>query len=160
METNRAPAEPMAQLEIRKGADASLAVGGLRFAACRREVDVIDGGITLYVHDAGPGEPEVLRFDLFRVRPHYHAPASNPQETAIALEKGQSAVDWGVEQLTQRAADFVAEAGFDALRGTLDLPAIAEAGPELRRLLEDLAEPTEVSFFDVPASTLARIRGA
>ena len=78
MNPSAAVTEPMSSLEIRKGADSQLDVGGLRFVACRREVDVIDGGITLYVRSALPGDDrELLRFDLFRNRPHYHAPASN-----------------------------------------------------------------------------------
>lgn len=151
--------EATTRLEIRKGADASLEVGGLRFVACRREVDVIDGGITLYVHRADPEDRELLRFDLFRARPHYHAPASNPKETSIALASGEGVVDWGVDQLTRRAADFIAEAGFGDLCGALDRTAIEGAAPALRRLLDGLADPTEVSYFEVPASTLARIRG-
>ncbi|MEZ4334531.1 MAG: hypothetical protein R3F35_22480 [Myxococcota bacterium] len=158
MAESAAADEPMSRLEIRKGLDAALEVGGLRFVACRREVDVIDGGITLYVFDAGPEGQELLRFDLFRERPHYHAPATNPNETVISLARGERVVAWGVEQLTRRAGSFVAEAGFDALRGRLDLAAIAAAAPALRDLLEGLAEPTETSYFEVPASTLARIR--
>lgn len=159
MAETTAAAEPMAQLEIRKGMDATLEVGGLRFVACRREVDVIDGGITLYVHGTDPEAQDLLRFDLFRERPHYHAPGANPNETGIVLARGERVLDWGVEQVTRRIGSLVAEAGFDALQGRLDLAAIAAAAPALRGVLEGLAEPTEISYFEVPASTLARIRG-
>lgn len=160
MNQANAAEEPMASLEIRKSADASLEVGGLRFVACRREVDVIDGGITLYVHSALPGDDrELLRFDLFRHRPHYHAPASNEKETQIDASGAASVDEWGVESLTQRAGELVAEGGFEALRASLDLSAIREAAPALRRLLAGLGAPTEISHFPIPAARLAEIRG-
>lgn len=160
MNQSTAAAEPMSTLEIRKGADARLEVGGLRFVACRREVDVIDGGITLYVHSAAPGDDrELLRFDLFRNRPHYHAPATNAKETAIDASLASSVDEWGVENLTRRAGDLVAEAGFDDLQPSLDLQSIEKAGPALRQLFASLAEPTEVSHFPIPAARLAEIRG-
>ncbi len=155
-----ATAEPMARLEIRKSADAALAVGGIRFVACRREVDVIDGGITLYVHSAQPGDDrELLRFDLFRHRPHYHAPASNEKETPIEASGAENALAWGVENVTARAGELIDQAGFSALRPVLDLAAIRAAAPALRRLLEGLGEPTEISHFPIPAARLAEIRG-
>ena len=155
-----AVAEPMASLEIRKSADAALAVGGLRFVACRREVDVIDGGITLYVHSALPGDDrELLRFDLFRHRPHYHAPASNEQETVIDASRAPSVDEGGVENVTGRAGELIDQAGFSALRSSLDFAAIRAAAPALRRLLAGLAEPTEISHFPIPAARLAEIRG-
>jgi len=160
MNAQAAATEPLSQLEIRKGADASLTVGGLCFVACRREVDVIDGGITLYVNSALPGDArELLRFDFFRNRPHYHAPAENTQETEIRVEGGVGLHDWGVDQLTRRAGELVEEAGFSALRGQLDAAAIAAAAPALRRLIDGLAEPTEISYFPIPAARLAALRG-
>ena len=151
--------EPMSTLEIRKGADAELVVGGLRFVACRREVDVIDGGITLYVRSAQPSDDrELLRFDLFRTRPHYHAPASNAMETEIDATGAAPVMEWGIEQLTRRAGEFVAEAGFADVVERLDLGSIENAGPALRRLFTDLHEPTEISTFPVPSARLAELR--
>ena len=152
--------EPMSTLEIRKGADSQLDVGGLRFVACRREVDVIDGGITLYIRSAATGDDrELLRFDLFRKRPHYHAPASNADETEIDASRAVSVDEWGVENLTRRASELVAQAGFHDLQPTLDLQSIQKAGPALRQLFAGLSEPTEVSHFPIPAARLAEIRG-
>lgn len=159
MNAQAAVSEPMSQLEIRKGADATLEVGGLRFVACRREVDVIDGGITLYVNSALPGdERELLRFDFFRNRPHYHAPAENTQETEIHVAGSVGLRDWGIDQLTRRAGELVDEAGFHALRPKLDSAAIAAAAPALRRLLDGLEEPTEISYFPIPTAKLDALR--
>jgi hypothetical protein len=155
-----APSEPMAQLEIRKSADAQLQVGGLRFVACRREVDVIDGGVTLYIHSALPDdERELLRFDLFRNRPHYHAPASNADETKIDATGAIDVNEWGIDFVTRRAGELVLEGGFDALLPRLDLESIRKSAPGLRQLLAGLAEPTEISTFPIPAAQLAGLRG-
>lgn len=160
MDRAQSTSETMASLEIRKGVDSDLSVGGLRFVACRREVDVIDGGITLYVRSAAPGDDrELLRFDLFREKPHYHAPADNDKETAIDATSAPSVNEWGVQNLTQRAADLVLEAGFVDVGRTLDVEAIRAAAPALRGLLAGLAEPSEISHFPIPAARLAAIRG-
>ena len=152
----------MAKLEIRKSPDAELAIGGLRLVACRREVDVIDGGITLYVwSEAGAGTEdrsvELVRMDLFRTRPHYHAPAENDAEVKIEAGDGGS-IAWGVEALTTRAPALVEEAGHPEIAESLDRAALAEAGPAIRRLLDGLAEPTEISHFEVPASVIESLR--
>ena len=148
----------MAQLEIRKGPDAERSVGGLRLVACRREVGDIDGGATLYVWGREPqseSEVEILRMDLFRTRPHYHAPADRQEETQI---EAVDAAAWGIEALTTRARSLASEAGYDAIGDALDLEALREAGPLLEDLLSSLEEPNEVSYFELPQSVLDGLR--
>ncbi|MDJ0853232.1 MAG: hypothetical protein QNK04_33105 [Myxococcota bacterium] len=149
----------MARLEIRKGPDAELAVGGLRLVACRREVGDLDGGVTLHVFGAGADgrEVELLRLDLFCERPHYHAPAEKQAETRIEAPAGAS-VAWGVEALTSRAPALAAEAGHAAIGERLDTAALADAGPAIRSLLGGLGEPDEVSIVEVPKSLLEAAR--
>ncbi len=146
-------------LEIWKGPDAELRVGGLRLVACRREVDTIDGGVTLYVCDEpeGGGSRELLRMDLFRERPHYHAPADEQKERRIDAGEGGS-LAWGITAVTTRLAELLAEGGFAAVAAATDADALSAAGPALRELLDGLGEPTERSTFDVPASLLAGLR--
>ena len=155
-------APEMATLEIRKGPDAELRVGGLRYVACRREVGDLDGGITLYLWtDAEPGV-ELIRMDLFRERPHYHAPAENQAETRI--DRGdRDVVDWGVETVTRRASALAEEAGYPEIGAGLDDAAIRAAEGELAALLAGLGAPDEVSTFELPRSVLeglARGEGA
>ena len=147
---------PMTQLEIRKGPDRELRVGGLRLVACRREVGDIDGGITLYVWDGAESDQdpvEILRFDFFRNRPHYHAPAEKQEETSIDSPAGKS-VAWGIEAITSRAPELVNEAGMSSIGEGLDLGALAGAGPALESFFGSLEEPNEVSYFDIPVSVL------
>ena len=144
----------MVSLEIRKGPDAERSVGGLRFVACRREVGDIDGGTTLYVwgrDTQSASEVEILRMDLFRARPHYHAPADRQEETQI---EAADAVAWGIEALTTRARALASEAGHGTVGESLDLEALRGAGPLLEALFDELEEPNEVSYFEVPQSVL------
>lgn len=160
MPTAENQSSEMVKLEIVKGTDAELCVGGLRLKACRREVGTIDGGVTLYVYsDLSGDDREYLRIDLFRKRPHYHAPADNQAETKIEAVGDADARAWGIDAMTTRAPELVAQAGFDEVVAQLDRDALAKAGPAIHDLFEGLAEPTEVSYFDVPKSLLAGIAG-
>ena len=147
------PKPEMAQLEIAKGPDAELTAGGLRFVACRREVGEIDGGITLYVWSEEEPELELIRMDLFRNRPHYHAPATNDAETKI--DRGDQAIEaWGVEAVTRRAEQLAGEAGYADLGTRLGEKALMEAAQELAAMLAGLGDPTEISYFELPQSVL------
>ena len=143
----------MAKLEIAKGPDAELTAGGLRFVACRREVGEIDGGITLYVWSEEEPELELIRMDLFRNRPHYHAPATNDAETKI--DRGDQAIEaWGVETVTRRAEQLATEAGHAELGARLSDEALTQAAPELAAMLAGLGDPTEISYFELPQAVL------
>ncbi|MAG33879.1 MAG: hypothetical protein CL908_23610 [Deltaproteobacteria bacterium] len=145
----------MAQLEIRKGEEAELRVGGLRLVACRREVGELDGGVSLYVFGDLPGDDrELLRFDFFRTRPHYHAPAENRTDTVIEVDAHLDSASWGIEALTRRAPELLREGGFDEIAERLDGAALESAGDALRELLMDLGEPTQVSYFEIPKAVL------
>lgn len=149
-------AEEMATLTIRKGKEAALEIGGLRIAACRREIGEIDGGVSVYVFRAADPSDELFRMDLFRKRPHYHAPATNQDEENIEAEEG-SAVEWGVTALSERAGDLAAEGGFSDAAGEIDPVALRGASGRIRDMLATLGEPTEVSHFDVPKAMLEKL---
>ncbi len=146
-------APEMAKLEIHKGPDSELSAGGLRYVACRREVGEIDGGITLYVWSDAEPAVELIRMDLFRERPHYHAPAENQAETRID-RAGRDIVAWGVEAVTRRAGDLAREAGEPEIAASLDAAAIEAAAAGLTEMLDGLGEPNEVSYFELPRSVL------
>ena len=152
-------APKMARLEIHKGPDSELCVGGIRFVACRREVDVIDGGITLYLWSESQPDFELIRMDLFRHRPHYHAPAENEQETKIDPQGG-AVVDWGIEAVTRRTVQLAREAGHPDLARALDVDALEASAGALSSMLEALGEPNEVSYFEVPQAVLDGLAAA
>jgi hypothetical protein len=144
------------QLTIHKGIDAELDLAGLRFVACRREIEGVDGGVTLNVRGSVEGEErDLVRFDFFRKRPHYHVPAENQSEAVIDGKRFGDGLGWGITQMTTRMKALVEQAGFEAVAAAIDPAALADAGPRLRALVEGLAEPSETSHFEIDASVLA-----
>jgi hypothetical protein len=159
--SGRQPGTPeKAQLEIHKGVDGKLDLGGLRFVACRREIKGIDGGVTFYVRGAVDGaERDLIRFDFFRRRPHFHVPAENQSETAIDVEQFGDGFEWGLDQVSTRMKALLEEAGFADLGEKIDPAVLAESKPRLRELVAQLAEPSEISYFEVDASVVAGLAG-
>lgn len=143
----------MATLEIHKGPEATLEIGGLRMAACRREIGEIDGGVSVCVFRASIPDQELVRMDLFRARPHYHAPATNQAEESIETESG-SANDWGVKALSEQSRALVIEAGFTDAADEIDLSELGAAKDRLRNLFDTLGEKNDVSYFEVPKSMI------
>lgn len=153
-----------AQLTIRKGTDGELALGGLRFVACRREIEGIDGGVTLIVRGPAGAEEgddrDLIRFDFFRTRPHFHVPAENQAETRIDGARHGDGFEWGVAQITSRMKALIEEAGFERLAPGIDETALAGAMPRLRALVAGLAEPTETTFFEIDRRQLEALGAA
>jgi hypothetical protein len=147
-----------ARLTIHKGVDGVLELGGLRFVACRREIEGVDGGVTLIVRegiDAGNVQRDLLRFDFFRKRPHFHVPAENQAERAIDPARHGDGLEWGIEQIATRMTALAREAGFEDVAARIDEGTLAaEARPALRGLVAGLAEPTETSWFEVDPKLL------
>jgi len=148
---------PKARLTIHKGVDGELSVGGLRFVACRREIERVDGGVTLIVRGrdgAGEQDRDLVRFDFFRNRPHYHVPAESQAERTIDPERHGDGLAWGLSEISTGMRPLIEEAGFAALAAEIDAQALEKAAPQLRALVEGLAEPTETSFFEVDPKVL------
>lgn len=163
-----------AWLTIRKGVDGMLELGGLCFVACRREIEGVDGGVTLIVRegldaaggdavrgdaadvaDAADGQRDLLRFDFFRKRPHFHVPAESQAERLIDPDRHGDGLEWGIEQIATDMQALVREAGFEDVVARIDEAALdAEARPALRGLVAGLAEPTETSRFEVDPKLL------
>jgi hypothetical protein len=145
----------MKKLAIHKGKDAEIELGGLRFRACRREIDDIDGGVTLQVlGSVGAEETELLRFDCFRKAPHYHAPAENAQETKIDAAAFGDGRAWVFEELTNNLGSLLDQGGFTELSQRLDASSFADAGSRLAELFAALPEPSETSYFEVDPAAL------
>lgn len=156
-ETANQASSKMIKLAIHKGADAELEVGGLLFRACRREIEAIDGGVTLQVYGPVAGEEEekeLLRFDCFRKSPHYHAPGEAQQETKIDPAEHGDGSEWVYAELSGNLRSLLEQGGFDALAAEFN-PVAFEALPDaLRSLVGGLAEPSETSHFELDPAVL------
>jgi hypothetical protein len=148
------------KLAIHKGEESELTLGGLRFRACRREIEQIDGGITLQV--MGPsaaGEIELLRFDCFRKAPHYHVPGENPKETKIDPKAFGDGRDWVYGQFSSNARALLEEAGWTPSTEDAEFVGLGDLTPRLRAMVEALPEPTQTSYFEIDPALLGQTRG-
>ncbi len=97
----------------------------LRFTVEPRQVGE-DGGVTIKVlSTGGEKEAQLLRFDVFRKRPHYHY---NPEEDVaeynldpLLIEDG---LGWMLAQLRAKLPEMVSHAGFPEVAEEMDITAI------------------------------------
>lgn len=148
---------PTTTLKIQKGKESELEVAGLLFRACRREVDVIDGGITLQVFKPAEAEGdsvELLRVDCFRKGPHYHAPGDQQEENKIDAAKWGDGKRWVFEHLATEPKALLEQGGFHELASGLDLSEFSGVGARLEALFDGLEEPSEMSTFEVDSKVV------
>ncbi len=109
----------------------SIDLGGLRFAVYYTEAGT-DGGPTIRVYsDVDGEETELLRFDSFRVQPHYHAPASGHQ-TDLDVSKEGDALEWSLTQVREHLPEWLDKAGFSKVAERVDADALAEGWERIR----------------------------
>lgn len=143
------------QLAIHKSDDSEVVIGRLRFRACRREIEGIDGGVTLQVMGpVGRDESQLLRFDCFRRSPHYHAPGEDPRETKIDVVARGDAREWVYAQLATQLDRLLDQGGFGSLAATLDLSDYEDLAPRLQTMVDALPEPSETSYVEIDAALL------
>ena len=145
----------MAQkLLVRIGEPVEVELEGLRVSVRRREVGP-DGGHTLEVSGPVAGErAELLRFDLFRLGPHYHVPASNPDQVDLDPADGDP-LEFALDCLRDRLASLLAEAAFPELaRSVAAQPPAALAGfaERVRAAVKQAPEPSTSYEIEIPES--------
>lgn len=109
-------------------------IGDFTFGLTHRDVGG-DGGLTLHVFGPVRGkEEEILRFDCFRTKPHYHIGFSYRSYEALDI-KSDEPFKWTIDALTTSFDEFADRAGADmetvsdVKRRLADaLPSIAERG--------------------------------
>lgn len=106
--------------------------GGLSFEATFRA----PAGATLRVFGEVDGDTaELLRFDDFVERPHYHVPAAGdpiPFDRALLGEP----LGWFIAQLQENLAELLTEAGFARILPDIDPDAVAEHAKDIKRAME------------------------
>jgi hypothetical protein len=92
-----------------------------------------DGGPSIQVRASEDGrDVQLLRFDCFRDRPHYHY-APGPGDTRYYIDPtvvGDS-LPWVISQLRTNLGPMLGRAGYPALGDTLDPSAVANALDEV-----------------------------
>ena len=102
--------------------------GNVAFKFESREVGR-DGGPTIRVHASVDGnDVELLRFDCFRDRPHYHYhPSGENVQWRIDPTLVPDSLGWVLARLRQDLDAMIAHAGYPDIAGALDPSAVANA---------------------------------
>ena len=99
--------------------------GNVEFLVETRE-GVNDGGPSIQVRAIGGGEDvQLLRFDCFRIKPHYHyAPEGLNAEYNIDPTVVTDSLSWVIAQLGINLKAMIERAGYSAVAEGLDQSAI------------------------------------
>ena len=148
------------RLVVRIGEPVEVDLDPVRVSVRRRELGVLDGGHTLEVSGAIGGErAELLRFDLFRRGPHYHVPASDPEQIDLDPARDGDPLEFALACLRDRLAPLLSQAGFAELAGAVEaLPPAALAGfaERVRAAVKEAPEPSssyEIEIQSPPGET-------
>jgi hypothetical protein len=109
----------------------TLDFGGLRFDVSFRDV-----GATLRVSGQTDGEwTEMLRFDDFVDKPHYHVPSAGP---SIPFDRSLGdPMPWYVSQVRDHLAEWLERAGFASVLPQIDLAAVSANSDRLTQAMTD-----------------------
>ena len=107
-----------------------IAVGGVELRIENRRVGQ-DGGPSMRVMGEVEGEQvQLLRFDMFEKRPHYHyAPDGENTEFTLDPLTHDDGIGWVVTQLRDKLPALIKKAGYDTLAESVDHEAVAAALP-------------------------------
>lgn len=114
-------------------------VGKLEFVIEHRDAKTVagdpDGGTSLHVYTEIDGRhQEVLRFDCFRVEPHFHYLPENQLWFLDPLTTGDT-IEWTRNQVQTRLPEMIAKAGFDALSKSVDREMVNSVLPRLEKAM-------------------------
>ncbi len=92
----------------------------LAFLVATRDIGN-DGGPSIEVHtQVGDKDVQLLRFDCFRVRPHYHYdPNSMDEEHNLDTILIEDSLPWALTQLRHRLPQMVEHAGYPEVAGAI-----------------------------------------
>ena len=116
-----------------------------------KPADLDDGGVSIHVC-ATRDLVEYLRFDCFRIEPHYHyiTPAQGHQEVVRFDRAAQGdMVDWALGRLEHHLPEMLSRAGAGDLAAAVDRAEVAQVLPQVRAACEaaaltPLASPEEL----------------
>src|SRR5262249_25247528 len=106
--------------------------------AANKPANLSDGGVSVHVC-ATEGRTEYLRFDCFRIEPHYHyISTSGTSQEIIKFDTVANGdmLDWAIGGIGPRLPDMLRRAGATQLADGVDPAAIEKALPELRAACE------------------------
>jgi hypothetical protein len=102
--------------------------------AANKPASLSDGGVSVHVCSS-EDRTEYLRFDCFRIEPHYHyISTSGTSQEIIKFDTVANGdmLDWAIGRIGTRLPDMLRRAGATELADEVDSAALEKALPELR----------------------------
>ncbi len=116
--------------------------GAIAFAMRYRDDIAGDEGLCIEVRAAVDGEDtELLRFDCFRVAPHYHyGPQSDDERLMLDLTAAGDALDWTLDCFERgRLGPMIERAGYPGVAESLDAAELEAAMPGVVSAAREIA---------------------
>jgi hypothetical protein len=116
----------------------TIGVGGLRFNVRYSKTNA-DRGPSLRVYGDVEGKSvQLLRFDCFDNRPHFHYdPEGKNNQLLMDKTKVKDPIAWSMDYLRGNVTSLVRIAGYDRLADQLDDVALVGALPGIEKALRD-----------------------
>lgn len=114
----------------------TLSAGGFEFVMENRDQRADeDGGPSLQVLGMVNGaRVELLRFDMFRVQPHYHyAPDGKNLRYSLDPLLVDDGIAWALALISRKLPQLLAKAGYEDLATAQALAGVAAALPDIER---------------------------
>lgn len=116
--------------------------GAIAFAMHYRDDIAGDEGLCIEVRAEVDGEDtELLRFDCFRVAPHYHyGPQADDERLMLDLTAAGDALDWTLDCFQRgRLGPMIERAGYRGVAESLDAGALSDAMPNVVSAAREIA---------------------
>ena len=115
-----------------------ISAGNVEFWVETRETGG-DGGPSIQVRTSQDGaDVQLLRFDCFRTKPHYHyAPGAMNASYDIDPTVVSDSLGWAIGQLRANLGPMIERAGYPAVAERLDAPAVAGGLAEVEAHFSD-----------------------
>jgi hypothetical protein len=137
------------KLRIAVGEKRELALGGLEFEVLRRDVGE-DGGTSIEIFGEVAGQrTQVLRFDCFRLDPHYHMPPAAPGQLAIDPAEVGDPLEWALACTRERLPEMVRTAGYADLADKLDAGVFRANAERVRELVASAPPPDPAKAHEI-----------
>ena len=136
------------KLRIALGEKQVLPLGGLEVEVLRREVGQDDGTSIEFFADVAGERTQVLRFDVFRLDPHYHMPPAAPGQLAIDKAVGDP-MEWALACTRDRLPEMIRTAGFADLADKLDPQLLRAGASRVREMVAQAPAPDPAKAFEI-----------
>jgi hypothetical protein len=137
------------KIRIALGEKQTLEVGGLEIEVLRREVGDDAGTSIEFFGEVAGQRTQVLRFDCFRLDPHYHMPPSAPGQLAIEPAKVGDPIEWALACTRERVPEMVRAGGYADLADKLDAAALRAGVERVRAMVEHAPAPDPAKAFEI-----------